>query len=257
MFAEERKKTIMDNLIENGRITVNELSEIFKVSRATIRRDLQELEDNNLLIRSHGGAILKVSTQFEPSFAEKITKNKDEKIAIGQKAASLIQDNETILLDAGSTTSMIIPYLTAHNLTIVANSVHILQQIAYIHKYQLIAIGGQLRPNTQAFVGPITEDTLRTLYVDKAFIGANGIDKIKGITTPDLVEAHVKSIMVNIAREVYIVADHTKFNKSCFAKITSFDKIKAIIVDNSISNDDFHDFEQMGVKIIKANGKLN
>lgn len=239
-------------MVSNGRITVNDLSDIFKVSRATIRRDLQELEEQHLLVRSHGGAILKETTIFEPSFTEKITQNRDEKTSIGKKAASLIHDNETILLDAGSTTSTIIPFLSAQDLTIVANSVHILQQVTSIHKYHLIAIGGQLRSNTQAFVGPIAEKTLRSLYVDKAFIGANGIDKIQGITTPDLVEANVKSTMAQIAHEVYIVADHTKFNKVSFAKITSFDKIEAIIVDNQISDEIFQEYQELGVRIIKA-----
>jgi DeoR family transcriptional regulator, fructose operon transcriptional repressor len=251
LFAEERKKKILDLLNNSGHIIVNQLAEKFEVSKATIRRDLQELEDRNLLVRSHGGAVPKETTNYEPSLKEKLNKYADQKDEIGKFAASLINEGDTIFLDAGSTTIMIIPHLKVKRLTIVTNSLSIVQKISIDSPYTLICLGGQLKQTTQAFVGPLAENMLQTLHVDKAFVGSNGIDLKFGITTPDPVEANLKSLMIRSANEAYIVSDYSKFHHTTFAKIADIGDITAIIVDSSIPQSDVEEFEQNGGKILR------
>src|SRR6056297_1908693 len=186
MFAEERRKEIIILLKKEKRASVNELSKKFDVSRATIRRDLSELEKDGFIRRTHGGAILSGSSKLEPSFKEKEDKLAAEKRIIGETAAEIIKDGDTVFIDAGTTTRYIIDFLKNKNdITIVTHALHIINKVNEDNlNCELIVIGGNFKWSTEAMIGPLAEDYLKKLRVDKCFIGSNGFNIESAATTP-------------------------------------------------------------------------
>lgn len=250
MFAEERQEKIAEALKAKSSIKVNELSNIFNVSESTIRRDLQDMEEQGLLTRTHGGAVSIKKTNFEPTFKEKEDEKQDEKVLIGTIAASMVEDEDTIILDSGTTTLEIARHLKAKNITVITNSIDIASELSSRNDIELIVTGGTLRVTTRAMVGNITESILKNFRVDKAFIGSNGISVEEGITTPNFPEAQTKKAMMNVANKVMIVADSSKFNQVSFSVICPIRAVTAIITSSDLETDIIKDFEEAGVKII-------
>lgn len=253
MFAEERRKRIVKVLENKKRASVNELSENFDVSRATIRRDLSELEKSGFLRRTHGGAILSGSSKLEPSFKEKEDKLSEEKKAIGKKAAEIIKNGDTIFIDAGTTTRYIIDFLKdKKDLTIVTHALHIINKINEDNlDCELIVIGGNFKWSTEAMIGPLAEDYLKKLRVDKCFIGSNGFNLESAATTPDLREAKIKEIALEIAAENFILFDHSKWEERYFYRFAELKEIDFIITD-SIERDKENSLKQEKVEVILA-----
>lgn len=252
MFAEERQKKISLILNKNGSIKVNDLSEYFKVSEATIRRDLQEMENRKILKRTHGGAVKIDITNFEPSFIDKKDEKHGQKLDIAGYAASIIKDGDTIVLDSGTTTLEIAKNISAKNLTVITNSIDIAEELSNNKDLELIIAGGTLRFNTRAMVGRICENVFKYFRVDKAFIGANGISAIDGITTPNFVEAQTKKAMIGAANKVFIVADSSKFENVCLSVICEVKDVTSIITSGDIADEVISDFESKGVDIVVA-----
>jgi DeoR family fructose operon transcriptional repressor len=252
MFAEERKSKILDSLNKNGKVKVCDLSQQYEVSEVTIRRDLQELEEDELIKRVHGGAVLNDNTKFEPTFSEKIDKFYDEKESVGKIAASMIVDGDTIALDAGTTTLSIAKHMTARNITVLTNSVDVAYELAKKQEVEVIITGGTLRWETRAMVGPVADNALKNFRVDKAFIGTNAVCIINGLSTPNITEANTKREMIKIAKQTIVVCDHTKFNAVSFAKIVDLDSIDIIVTDNQLDNDLLEKFQEKDIKIIRA-----
>jgi len=234
MFAEERRKEIIILLKKEKRASVNELSEKFDVSRATIRRDLSELEKDGFIRRTHGGAILSGSSKLEPSFKEKEDKLAPEKETIGKKAAEIIKNGDTIFIDAGTTTRHIIDNLKdKKDLTIVTHALHIINKINEINlDCELVVVGGIFKWSTEAMIGPMAEDYLKKLRVDKSFIGSNGFTLNSSATTPDLREAKIKEIALEIAGENFLLFDQSKWEEIYFYKFAELNQINFIITDS-------------------------
>ncbi|AAK78212.1 MULTISPECIES: DeoR/GlpR family DNA-binding transcription regulator [Clostridium] len=254
MFAEERQKEIKAILDREGSIKVNELSVHFDVSEATIRRDLKEMEDRRILKRTHGGAVPIDITNFEASFVDKKDEGQVEKLAIGKYAANMIKNGDTIILDSGTTTLEIAKNIDAEDITVITNSIDIASELLNRKdkKIELIVAGGILRPNTRAMVGNLCESVFKNFRVDKAFIGANGITSIEGITTPNFTEAQAKKAMINAANKVIVVADSSKFENICFSMICKAEYATAIVTSGELSEEDIKDFKDLGVQIIVA-----
>jgi DeoR family fructose operon transcriptional repressor len=251
MFAEERRKQIVKLLKDKKRASVNELSKNFDVSRATIRRDLSDLEKDGFLRRTHGGAILSGSSKLEPSFKEKEDKLAVEKRSIGEKAAEIIKDGDTIFIDAGTTTKYIVDYLSdKKDLTIVTDALHIINKINEDNlECELIVIGGSFKKTTEAMIGPMAEDYLKKLRVDKSFIGSNGFNLESAATTPDLSEAKIKEIALEIAGENYLLFDQSKWQETYFYRFAELKQIDFIITD-SIDEEKEIKLKQEKVKVI-------
>ena len=254
MFAEERQREIKVILDKEGSIKVNEISNYFNVSEATIRRDLQEMEEKRVLKRTHGGAVKIDITNFEPSFIDKKDEKQSEKLAIGKYAANMIKNGDTIILDSGTTTLEIAKNINAENVTVITNSIDIVSELSNKKdkKIELIVAGGILRFNTRAMVGSLCEGIFKNFRVDKAFIGANGITSIEGITTPNFTEAQTKKAMMSSANKVIIVADSSKFQKVCFSMICKAQEITSIITSGDLPNEVIRDFNDIGVEIVIA-----
>ncbi|RKO65794.1 DeoR/GlpR family DNA-binding transcription regulator [Desulfofundulus salinus] len=252
MFAEERRQKILEIIGREQVVKVLDLSAYFNVSEATIRRDLQELEEAGFLKRTHGGAISNQAATFEPSLAEKEDQYQAEKIAIAGIAVQLVQEGDTVMLDAGSTTLQIARQLKQkRNITIVTNAVNIAWELA-AGNAEVILLGGNLRRRTLSLVGPITENILSGLYVDKLFLATNGLDLKKGLTTPNLAEAQTKKAMLNSAKEVILVADHSKFGRVSFSHICNLDRINCLITDNGAPAAVLNALKKQGIKVLVA-----
>lgn len=237
MFAEERKTEILQLVKIGNPVTVTSLSQRFGVSESTVRRDLQELEDNGLIQRTHGGAI-SVQTGFEMSFQEKEVCFLAEKQQIAALAASLVNDGETVLLDSGTTTLEVARLLRNKKITVATNSMDIAQVFSDDANVETVVLGGTLRKNTRALVGYLTNDALRKMYFDKVFLATNGIDIEFGITTPNLTEAETKRYMLLAGKEKILVADHSKIGQRSLCRICGLEELDLLITDKGINDAD-------------------
>ena len=254
LYEEERKLKIVAYLQEHVRVSVQELCKMFQVSESTVRRDLQELEDVNLLKRTHGGAVCLENVNFEPSFIDKGDHFRKEKESIARKAAEFIQDGDTIVIDSGTTTFYLAKEIKRFsNLQVVTNSIILGQELQGTKGIEVVITGGTVRQNTLAMVGPIAEQSLSMLRVDKAFIATNGLDMKEGLTTPNVLEAATKAKMISIAKQVILLADHTKIGKVSFAKFADLSKVDICIVDDQVSADVVAKMQQSGICVYAVN----
>jgi len=235
----DRRAKIIDEIEQKGVVKVKDLSNLFGVSEVTIRNDLVQLEKKNILVRAHGGAMKfqRVGVDFELDVKSK--KHLIEKQKIGKKAADLIKDGDTIILDSGTTTLQIAKYVSHINdLTVITNSLNIAGQLVDNRNVKVIVPGGNLRRKSLSLIGSIAENSIKNYYCDKVFLGVDGIDTNYGISTPNSEEAHLNNIMINISREVIVVTDSSKFLRKSFAFIAPLSKINTIITDSKIPNDE-------------------
>ncbi|WP_134704851.1 DeoR/GlpR family DNA-binding transcription regulator [Ammoniphilus sp. YIM 78166] len=260
LYAEERKKKIMEYIRDHRRASVPELIDYLNVSGSTIRRDLKELEEEKWLRRTHGGAVSLQNVNFEPSFVnfepsfnEKEDTFQEEKRAIAKKAMEFIKEGDTIILDSGTTTFQLAKELHAFSrLTVVTNSPVLAQELTDVPGIEVVIVGGNVRKETCALVGPIAEATLSMIRVDKAFIATNGIEVEGGLTTPNLLEAATKRKMIERSKEVILLADHSKAEKTAFANFAELNKIDKCIMDANTPQAFVRKLEEAGVDVYLA-----
>jgi DeoR family transcriptional regulator of aga operon len=253
-FTVERRKSILHQINEAGQVLVHELSKEFDVSEVTIRNDLEQLEKKNMLIRARGGAIKKENgVGIDYRLSEKDKLNSEEKARIGKKAAQLINEHNTIIIDSGTTTLEVAKNLGQLNdITVICNALNIVSQLIQLKNVNLIIPGGYLRKNSLSLVGPLAEKNLQNLYVDKVFIGVDGFDTKYGIYTPNIEEAYFNEIMIKISKEVIVVCDSSKFSRRSLAYICGIDKIQCVITDSGIPDEYIKRLEDAGIKVIIA-----
>jgi DeoR family transcriptional regulator, aga operon transcriptional repressor len=247
-----RRKEILQMLSEKGEVFVEQLSENFKVSEVTIRNDLDQLEKKSMLIRARGGALkMETGVGIDQRLADKNRINFPEKSKIGRKAAELVGESQTIIIDSGSTTAEMVRNLPElHDLTIITNAMNIANQLVSRPNINVIIPGGYLRKNSISLVGPLAEKSLRNFNVDKAFLGVDGFDTRKGIYTPNVEEARLNEIMIEVSKEVILLTDSSKFNKRSFAFICTVAEIDKVITDSKIKDEDRKKLEDEGVEVI-------
>ncbi len=236
LLVEERRRRILELLDGQERATVEELVARFRVSAVTIRGDLDALADGGSVVRSHGGALKRLDQQDVP-IAVKETLHHGEKVRIGQAAARLIRDDETIVLDSGTTTAEIarqLKFLELRSLTVITNALNIAVELASLPHIRVIMIGGILRQVSSSTVGPQAEQMLRGLYADRLFLGVDGLDPEMGLSTHDVLEAQLNALMIKVSREVTVVADSSKFFRRTLSSIAGLDEIQRIITDDKV-----------------------
>ncbi|HJH01329.1 MAG TPA: DeoR/GlpR family DNA-binding transcription regulator [Aerococcus urinaeequi] len=218
MLLEERKTIILDYLNQHHTVDLQTLVTMTSASESTLRRDLDSLEDEGLLIRVHGGAKLKKGANpvigEEPRFSDKVLDNANEKRMIAQYAVSLIEKGETIYLDAGTTSLLMLDFITPDmQLNIITNGVN--QAIVAAGKgLNIQLLGGTLRANTQAIVGQSAHKQLKKYHFHHVFLGMNGIDLNDGLTTTDEAEAFLKEQAAYQSIDVHVMIDQSKFEKT-------------------------------------------
>jgi len=238
LLAEERRRKILELVNVEERVTVADLVVRFDVSAVTARADLDALSRVGALVRSHGGAIGRFDPMQDYPLKFKETLHHAEKVRIGQAAAQMVRPNQTLILDSGSTTEQVARQIKAmklKSLTVITNALNIAVQLADTPSVSLIMVGGILRHVSQSFVGPQAERMLQGLHADHFFLAVDGLDAASGPSTPDILEAQLNSVMIDVAREVTIVADASKFGRKSLSVIAPMEKIHRIITDSRIS----------------------
>ncbi len=253
MYAPERHQAILEKARNKGRVEVRSLAEELDVTPETIRRDLSVLERRGLLHRAHGGAIPIDRLSVEPDVAYRESMLSAEKERIAQMALSEIPQGGSIILDAGTTTARLAALLPQDiDLTVVTNSIPIAATLATRSNIQLHLLGGHVRPITLAMVGAWPQDALKSLSVDVAFLGINGLTPERGLTTPDLEEARIKGAFVDAARRTVVLADHTKFGREDFGHVASLSDVDVVITDSNIDNEHLLEIELAGPDVVVA-----
>jgi DeoR family transcriptional regulator of aga operon len=253
-FTVSRRKKILEHIKETGEVLVTRLSKEFDVSEVTIRNDLENLERKNLLVRARGGAIhTENNVGIDQRIAEKNKIHASEKAAIGKAASALINDGDTIIIDSGTTTAEIVKHLDrVKHLNVITNALNIANLLMARPAVNVIIPGGYLRQNAMSLVGPLAEKNLRNFFVDKVFLSTDGFDTKHGIFTPNIDEAHLNGIMIEITKEVILVTDSSKFKRKSLAFICGLDKIKKVVTDKGIEQDDKKRLEDAGIEVLIA-----
>ena len=212
MLTEQRYEKILALLEEKGSITVAELTELLDISESTARRDITALDRAGRLTKVFGGAVASDSSYVmqEPSVAQKIQVQKEEKIRIARYAASLIEDEDFVYLDAGTTTGYMLDFLVNRKAAFVTNAVAHAQKLVS-NGNRVFLLGGELKSTTEAVIGAQAVEMLYKYHFTKGFFGTNGISKTAGFTTPDVGEAQIKQTAMRQCRTGYVLADSTKF----------------------------------------------
>lgn len=234
MLTNERHEFILNLLQQKQTIKIQDIVDMTEASESTIRRDLTVLENHNKLERVFGGAVLPGRNLSEPNIQDKAAHNLEEKDSIAQLAASFIHDGASIYLDAGTSTYQMIPYLKDKNVVVVTNGLTLVESLNE-QGITTYLTGGLLKSRTGAFIGAQTLQSLKNYRFDLCFLGVNGFHPEMGYTTPDPEEAAVKRLASSLARESYVLADHSKAQKISFAKIMELDQ--AVLITDSISNE--------------------
>ena len=238
MYAEERQHEIVTRARGLGRVSVAELATRFDVTPETIRRDLDALSGRGLLSRVHGGAVPAEKLRLaEASVDSRETSFPEEKLAIARRAISMLPRREglTVIVDAGTTTGRLCSLLPAWVSLAVTNSVSAAEVLAARGDLEVMMLGGQVRNLTQATVGEPALGVLRQLRVDVAFLRTNGISAEHGFSTPDPAEAAVKQAMVRAAREVYVLADATKFGADYLVRFAELGDVDGLVTDSRLA----------------------
>lgn len=248
----ERHNRIRKLVEQLGKVTVNDLSAQFEVSEATIRRDLEELDGQGWIQRAHGGAIRIERASREPPMHQRIDELHIEKQRIGQAAASLIQDGETIFLGSGTTVLEIARHLTHDiSLTVITNSLPVVNELADRPHVDLLVIGGMLRPSELSMVGHIAEQALREFRADRVFLGMRAIDARHGFTNDYLPETMTDRAILAIAPEIVVVADHTKFGRVSSVLVGPVTVAHKVITDQATAPECVAALQDLGIQVIQ------
>ncbi|WP_371502778.1 DeoR/GlpR family DNA-binding transcription regulator [Kitasatospora sp. NBC_00374] len=253
MRGEERKHRILALARHQGRIEVTRVAEDLGVAQETVRRDLRVLEDRGLLHRTHGGAYPVESAGFETDLARRTTLNVDQKRRIAATAATLLGEAETVFIDEGYTPQLLASLLpTDRPLTVVTASLTTAAAVAESANLTVLLLGGRVRSRTLATVGSWTCTMLNGFVIDLAFIGANGISREMGLTTPDPVVADVKAKALQVSRRRVFMGVHTKFGASSFCRFAEVGDFEAIVADTGLSAVEAHRYARLGPKVIRV-----
>lgn len=222
MIPFERQEKILDVLRENNLVKIDELLKYLDgVSMSTLRRDVKELEKSGKVESVYGGAVRYISDVDELPISKKSLINQKGKEKIATIASNLIVQGDSIYVDSGSNGTFLIEKIIEKSVTIYTTNMSILEHNFTDMKAKIIMIGGEYNPVTSSLTGPITEEVIRNLYFDKAFIGVNGVDINNGVTTPNLTEALKKRLIKSHSKKTYLLCDSSKFGVT--ANVRAFD----------------------------------
>ena len=246
----ERHKNILEILQLQGSISVTDLSERLNVSEVTIRKDLTALETQNKLYRTHGKAIPISPYIGDRHINEKEKQNVQEKRLIGRRAASMLEDNDSILIASGTTILYAArEMMPARNLTVITASVSVSSILSQNKYIDVVQLGGMVRESSVSVVGSFAENMLSFFNCSKLFMGADGVDLEFGVTTTNMMEANLNRMMMSSAQKTVLLVDSSKFGKKGFSKICDLDKIDQIITDDKIPQVYLENLEEMGIEV--------
>jgi DeoR/GlpR family transcriptional regulator of sugar metabolism len=247
----DRHVRALEVLSEHSEVSVAELSRITGVSEMTVRRDLDELEREGLLRRVHGGATSVVSRSHEPAYALRAARNVEAKERIGRRAAGLVSDGETLVIDVGTTALALAAALGDVGVTVVTPNLRVANLLADNPTVRLILSGGVVRHGEQSLIGPLAEQAFEDLRCDTAFVGVGGIDLTAGVTEYNLEDAHIKRVTLNTCRRCVVLADASKLGVVAFARVCPLDRIHVLVTDET-SEAILQPFRDRGIEVLIA-----
>ncbi|HTX71009.1 MAG TPA: DeoR/GlpR family DNA-binding transcription regulator [Thermoleophilia bacterium] len=250
MRQEDRMGRILERIAAEGSVGVAELAAELGVSTASVRRDLQVLEEQRLLSRTHGGAVAN-STVYELPLRYRSGRHSGEKLRIAAEAATRVDASVTTLgLTGGTTTTELAREIAGHRgLTVVTNALNIASELAIRPELRLIVTGGVARSESYELVGQFAESTLERVNLDLAVVGVDGISARGGLTTYQDIEAHTNSVMIERAARVVVVADGSKVGRLALARICEASEVDELITDVSAPGDELAALRAAGVSV--------
>ena len=257
MLDVERRQRIVAFVEQNDGATVGELSEQFGVSHATVRRDLAQLSRRGLVERAHGGAAPNLrgrALRFpEPPVLKRASLRAQEKRDIGQVASGYVEDGDVIIVSGGTTTAQMIPHLVERQeLTVITNALNIASLLAPYPNIAVIMLGGVLRHSELSMLGVLAEDALKNLRADKLFMGTPAIHVDYGLSADDMTEVQGDRSIMAAAREIFVLADHTKFGKIATVRQAPIEKIRRLITDSGAPEASVAALRERGVEVVSA-----
>jgi DeoR family transcriptional regulator of aga operon len=253
--ATVRRQRMLALIEERGFARVSELGEAFRVSEVTVRSDLDVLEQHRALRRVHGGAMPRhASAVRELPFEEAMQASAEEKRAIAQEAASLVEPGMSVLLDVGTTTAAVARALVdrdaLRDITVITNGLSIALELEHaIPRFQVVVTGGTLRPLQHSLVAPLASVMFEHVHADIAFIGCNGVDAVGGVTNVNLPEAELKRSMVAAASRAVVVADGSKIGSVRLGRIGPIDRFDLVITGSSAASEPLAELRAHGADI--------
>ena len=235
MIISERKQHIINLLTVKSFYKLEALAEKLDTSISTIRRELNDLQQEGIVKRTHGGVLFLGKKEALPLFHDRHNSMLKEKKAIGKRAADLVEDGDTIIIDGGTTPYQVALNLQDRKIQVVTNSLPVANLFADSGNVQLVSTGGTLYPGTGVYLGPHANNTLKNIRAQKAFIGVAGITE-KGLFNSNALVVETERLIMEAASEVYVVTDHTKFARYALSLLCDFSKVTGIITTQEALN---------------------
>jgi DeoR family transcriptional regulator of aga operon len=246
-----RHKYILERLNKEGEIRVSDLCEALDVSPVTLRKDMKQLEERKLLFRTHGSInLLNPYMTKDINVSEKELIMVEEKRRIAQKASTLIQENDAIIIASGTTVLFLAKIIEEkQQLTVLTSALNVAITLCKNPNIEIIQLGGIIRKTSTSVNGPYTQQMLSQFSCSKLFLGVDGLDLEYGCTTSNLMEANVNQYMIAAAQRTIVLADSSKFGRRGFGRICAFDKVHQIITDDKVSERFVSALESRGIEV--------
>ncbi|MBD3628684.1 DeoR/GlpR family DNA-binding transcription regulator [Cyclobacterium sp.] len=250
MVIAERHKYILDQLKSAGYVSVAALSKSMNVTMVTVRKDLKILEDKGLLFRSHGSATPVAPYVMDKPVDEKQLVQVEQKRAIAQKAVGLLKEKEAIIIGSGTTVLAFAQAIPKElSLTILTGAMNVSIALLDLHQAEIVQLGGVVRKSSSSVVGHFAETMINNFACSKLFISVDGIDAEFGLTTSNMMEAHLNSTMIRSVQKTIVLADSSKFGKKSFGKIANLEDVDIIISDKALSQHYVSLLEDKGIEV--------
>jgi DeoR family transcriptional regulator, fructose operon transcriptional repressor len=253
LIPAQRRERIQEYLLRHKIATNSSLSILLEVSEATIRRDLELLEEEGFLERTHGGAVLRLSTPVEPEYLLRAQRFPEQKQLIGAAAAAMVEDGDIIFINSGTTTTQIIRNIRRDaDVIVITNNLSAALEVGVVG-YQLVLLGGNFQNKSNSVAGRFTFDNINTVYATKSFIGVDGINLKYGWTVPSNSEAEViRMMMARTLGPVIAVSDHSKWGNVANFEIARIEQIHRLITDEGMSEQACTALAGRSVEVIRA-----
>jgi DeoR/GlpR family transcriptional regulator of sugar metabolism len=234
VLVAERHREIIALVDADKTVRVGDLARLFQVTEETIRRDLQKLDQEGKLVRSHGGAVTARNGHQEKSFSERKVSNEAEKVAIAREAVKEVREGDTILLDGSTTAWQTTRVLPDIELTVVTTAIQVCVELASRPRIRVICTGGTLSPRTLSFVGPQAEQALAGYHVNRLFFSCTGVDLDHGLSDINEAQAVLKQHMMRIADRVTLLVDAGKFGVKALQKFGTLSDVHQVITNQTV-----------------------
>lgn len=231
----ERIDSIIEFIYKNKNVTLDQICDDFNISKSTVRRDLSEILKDTNLKKTYGGITLKNkwgNKKYLTSFSERNIENADKKLAISKKAANIVEDNDIIFIDSGTTTFYMVDYLgNVNNLTILTNNLEVIFRAVKYKNINLISLSGTLSRETLSFVGTTSISTIKNFNISKAFMATTGFSIMNGVTNSSPLESDIKRTVISKSNKIILLADSSKFNSVSLMTYCNLEDIDILITD--------------------------